>query len=103
MDDEWDDFRSIHAAGLRARLRRMMPWQSIDPHYAIVGFLVGGLVGVTGVGGGSLPTPILILLFGISPAAPVGTDPLFAAAPQGRGDVVRACHPPCEGRSRAAL
>ena len=32
---------------------------SIDPHYAIAGFLVGALVGVTGVGGGSLMTPIL--------------------------------------------
>jgi uncharacterized protein len=32
---------------------------SIDPHYSIAGFLVGALVGVTGVGGGSLMTPIL--------------------------------------------
>ena len=39
---------------------------SIDPHYAIAGFLVGALVGVTGVGGGSLMTPILIVLFGVS-------------------------------------
>jgi hypothetical protein len=47
---------------------------SIDPHYAIAGFLVGALVGVTGVGGGSLMTPILIVLFGVSPATAVGTD-----------------------------
>jgi|SRR5271166_76918 len=40
---------------------------SIDPHYTIAGFLVGALVGVTGVGGGSLMTPILIVLFGVSP------------------------------------
>ena len=53
---------------------------SIDPHYAIAGFLVGALVGVTGVGGGSLMTPILIVLFGVSPATAVGTDLLFAAA-----------------------
>ncbi len=43
----------------------------IDPHYAISGFLVGARVGVTGVGGGSLMTPILIVLFGVSPATGV--------------------------------
>ena len=46
---------------------------SIDPYYTIAGFLVGALVGVTGVGGGSLMTPILIVLFGMSPATAVGT------------------------------
>jgi uncharacterized membrane protein YfcA len=44
----------------------------IDPLY--VGSGVGFLVGTTGVGGGSLMTPLLILLFGIHPATPVGTD-----------------------------
>ena len=47
--------------------------------YAAVGLLVGSLVGLTGVGGGSLMTPILILLFGQSPSVAVGTDLLFAA------------------------
>jgi uncharacterized protein len=61
---------------------------SIDPHYAIVGFLVGALVGVTGVGGGSLMTPILIVLFGVSPATAVGTDLLFAAATKTVGSLV---------------
>lgn len=65
-----------------------MPWQSIDPHYAIAGFLVGVLVGVTGVGGGSLMTPILIVLFGVSPATAVGTDLLFAAATKTVGSLV---------------
>ena len=65
-----------------------MTWQTIDLHYAVVGFLVGGLVGVTGVGGGSLTTPILILLFGISPATAVGTDLLFAAATKTVGSFV---------------
>ena len=55
-------------------------WQSIDPHFALAGFIVGALVGVTGVGGGSLMTPILIVLFGVSPATAVGTDLLFAAS-----------------------
>ena len=52
---------------------------SIDLRYAIAGFLVDGLVGVTGVGGGSLMTPILIVLFGVPPGTAVGTDLLFAA------------------------
>jgi hypothetical protein len=45
----------------------------------VAGFGVGLLVGLTGVGGGSLMTPILVLLFGVAPAAAVGTDLWFAA------------------------
>jgi hypothetical protein len=51
----------------------------IDPLHAIAGALVGLLVGVTGVGGGSLMTPILKLVFGFAPATAVGTDLLYAA------------------------
>jgi uncharacterized protein len=51
----------------------------IDPLYVVSGFGVGLLVGMTGVGGGSLMTPLLILLFGIHPATAVGTDLLYAA------------------------
>ena len=47
--------------------------------YTISGFIVGLLVGVTGVGGGSLMTPLLVFLFGFQPAVAVGTDLLFAA------------------------
>jgi uncharacterized membrane protein YfcA len=47
--------------------------------YTISGFAVGLLVGVTGVGGGSLMTPLLVFLFGFNPAVAVGTDLLFAA------------------------
>jgi uncharacterized protein len=61
---------------------------SIDPHFTVAGFFVGALVGVTGVGGGSLMTPILILLFGVSPATAVGTDLLFAAATKTVGSIV---------------
>ncbi len=64
----------------------MLPW--IDPHYSLVGFLVGALVGMTGVGGGSLTTPILVILFGVAPAAAVGTDLLFAAATKSLGSFV---------------
>ncbi len=52
----------------------------INPLYSLSGLAVGMLVGMTGVGGGSLMTPLLILLFGIHPATAVGTDLLYAAA-----------------------
>jgi uncharacterized protein len=58
---------------------------SIELLYTISGFAVGLLVGMTGVGGGSLMTPLLILLFGIHPAAAVGTDLLYAAATKTAG------------------
>ena len=60
----------------------------IDPLYVASGFGVGLLVGMTGVGGGSLMTPLLILLFGIHPATAVGTDLLYAAATKTGGSVV---------------
>jgi uncharacterized membrane protein YfcA len=60
----------------------------IDPLYAASGFGVGVLVGMTGVGGGSLMTPLLILLFGIHPATAVGTDLLYAAATKTAGSLV---------------
>ena len=50
----------------------------INPLYSVCGFVVGALVGFTGVGGGSLMTPLLVLLFGIHPATAVGTDLLYA-------------------------
>jgi len=56
--------------------------------YTISGFVVGLLVGLTGVGGGSLMTPLLILLFGIHPATAVGTDLLYAAATKSAGGIV---------------
>jgi uncharacterized membrane protein YfcA len=59
----------------------------IDPLYVVSGFGVGVLVGMTGVGGGSLMTPLLILLFGIHPATAVGTDLLYAAATKAGGSV----------------
>jgi uncharacterized membrane protein YfcA len=62
--------------------------QSIQPLYSLSGFAVGLLVGLTGVGGGALMTPILILLFGIHPATAVGTDLLYAAATKTAGSVV---------------
>lgn len=51
----------------------------MDWMYTLSGFLVGLIVGVTGVGGGSLMTPLLVLVFGIAPATAVGTDLLYAS------------------------
>lgn len=47
--------------------------------FVFAGFFVGLIVGLTGVGGGSLMTPILIFFFGVKPYLAVGTDLLFAA------------------------
>jgi hypothetical protein len=60
----------------------------IDPVYVASGFSVGLLVGMTGVGGGSLMTPLLIMLFGVHPATAVGTDLLYASATKAGGGVV---------------
>lgn len=60
----------------------------IDPLFSLSGFAVGVLVGMTGVGGGSLMTPLLILLFGIHPATAVGTDLLYAAVTKTGGSLV---------------
>ena len=53
--------------------------------YIVSGFAVGLLVGMTGVGGGSLMTPLLTLLFGVSPSVAVGTDLAFASITKSAG------------------
>jgi uncharacterized membrane protein YfcA len=50
-----------------------------DVAFIFAGFFVGLVVGLTGVGGGSLMTPILIFFFGVKPHLAIGTDLLFAA------------------------
>jgi uncharacterized membrane protein YfcA len=60
---------------------------AITPLAVLSGFVVGLLVGVTGVGGGSLMTPILILLFGTHASTAVGTDLLYAAATKSAGSI----------------
>jgi len=62
----------------------------MDWMYTLSGFIVGAIVGLTGVGGGSLMTPLLVLLFGIHPATAVGTDLLYAAITKAGGTVVHA-------------
>src|SRR3982750_1387558 len=51
-----------------------MTWQ-----LTLSGFLIGALVGITGMGGGSLLTPILVIFFGFKPTLAVGTDILHGA------------------------
>lgn len=57
----------------------------MDFTYIVSGFAVGMLVGLTGVGGGSLMTPLLTLMFGVSPTVAVGTDLAFAAITKSAG------------------
>jgi uncharacterized membrane protein YfcA len=63
----------------------MGPTLVIDPLYTLSGLIIGLIVGLTGVGGGSLMTPVLVLLFGIHPATAVGTDLLYAAVTKSAG------------------
>ena len=52
----------------------MMEWG-----FPLAGLLVGTMVGATGVGGGSLMTPLLVLLLGVAPHTAIGTDLLYAS------------------------
>ena len=58
-----------------------------DFAFIFAGFFVGLVVGLTGVGGGSLMTPLLIFLFGVKPHLAIGTDLLFAAFTKMGGSV----------------
>src|ERR1700744_2785831 len=64
-----------------------MPF-ALHPLYVLSGFAVGFLVGMTGVGGGSLMTPLLILLFHVHPVTAVGTDLIYASVTKTGGSVV---------------
>jgi uncharacterized membrane protein YfcA len=66
----------------------MQTLHSIHPLYSLSGFVVGLLVGLTGVGGGSLMTPLLVLLFGIRATTAVGTDLLYACITKSVGTAV---------------
>ena len=64
----------------------------MDWLHGIAGLFVGIMVGMTGVGGGSLMAPILILLFGVAPATAVGTDLWFAAITKSVGGAIHHRH-----------
>ena len=65
---------------------------AINPLYSLSGLVVGVLVGFTGVGGGSLMTPLLVLVFGIHPSTAVGTDLLYAGLTKISGTAVHSLH-----------
>src|SRR5579872_2394560 len=51
----------------------------MDLRFSLVGLLIGFLIGLTGVGGGSLMTPVMILIMGVKPIIAVGTDTVYGA------------------------
>ena len=81
----------------------MVMLSSIDPRFMLSGFFVGLLVGQTGMGGGSLMTPILVLLFGVHPATAVGTDLLYASATKTAGTLVHGLNHTVDWRIVARL
>ena len=66
----------------------MALFATIHPLFVLSGFAVGFLVGMTGVGGGSLMTPLLILLFQVHPVTAVGTDLIYASVTKTGGSFV---------------
>ncbi len=75
--------RSIHRLSDIAEI-------DVDFAYTLSGFVVGFIVGLTGVGGGSLMTPLLVMVFGVSPVNAVGTDLLYASITKTAGSWVHA-------------
>ena len=74
-----------------------------NPALSVSGFAVGLLVGLTGVGGGSLMTPLLVLAFGVRPVTAVGTDLLYAAITKSGGSWVHHRHGNIDWRSTGLL
>jgi uncharacterized membrane protein YfcA len=81
----------------------MTAFEIIEIPYVFSGFMVGFIVGMTGVDGGSLMTPILVLLFGVHPATAVGTDLLYAAITKSCGTAVHHIGNTVEWRVMALL
>ena len=78
----------LFLAVMRLRMGGAADPSHFNPFYAVSGLMVGALVGLTGVGGGSLMTPLLVLLFGFHPSTAVGTDLLYASATKTVGSAV---------------
>ncbi len=95
--------RMPRAGRRRASVIDRDPFMSFDPRFMFSGFFVGLLIGQTGMGGGSLMTPILVLFFGIHPAAAVGTDLLYASATKTAGTLVHGLNRTVDWRIVARL
>src|ERR1051326_830502 len=81
-----------------------MGWlTTVDPRFIFSGFFIGLLVGQTGMGGGSLMTPLLVLFFGVHPATAVGTDLLYASATKTVGTLVHGLNRTVDWRIVARL
>jgi len=80
-----------------------MSSEIFQPLYIASGFAVGFLVGLTGVGGGSLMTPLLILLFKVNPVTAVGTDLIYAAITKSGGSLVHGLNRTVDWRIVARL
>lgn len=100
---EPDHHRSLLIVGIVAIIGCVIDFSVQSLLYALSGFLVGLLVGQTGVGGGALMTPLLVLLFGIHPATAVGTDLLFACVTKLVGTIVHGKHKSVDWRIVAHL
>lgn len=72
----------------RIAIQGALIFSTYNPLYSLAGLLVGMLVGLTGVGGGSLMTPVLVLLFNFHPVTAVGTDLLYASVTKSVGTAV---------------
>lgn len=84
---------AISSRAWRAQLQFSLFESALGPMdwtYSLCGFVVGALVGVTGMGGGSVMTALLILVFGVHPMTAVGTDLLYAAVTKATGTRVHA-------------
>jgi uncharacterized membrane protein YfcA len=79
----------LHSAQkINLKKNDMALFATINPLFVVSGFAVGFLVGMTGVGGGSLMTPLLILLFHVHPVTAVGTDLIYASVTKTGGSLV---------------
>src|SRR5579863_6778048 len=81
VTEVFEEFRSIVSQLARRRY-------IVDFRYSLVGLLIGVLVGLTGMGGGSLLAPILILVFRVPPVWAVGTDVAYSTVTKAVGSIV---------------
>ncbi|WP_304459679.1 sulfite exporter TauE/SafE family protein [Alicyclobacillus sendaiensis] len=61
---------------------------TVDWKIACVGFVVGSLIGLTGMGGGSVMTPLMIFMLHVHPAVAVGTDLLYSSVTKVVGSIL---------------